>query len=305
MPVKNNSKYIKKCVESILNQTHKNFELIIIDDSIDDTENIIRSINDKRIKFFKFNGNISAALNYGICNSNYDYICRMDGDDFSAPDRIQKQLDFLINHPDINIVGTNYYCIDENNKILFEKKFPEHDDEIKFMMPIITSVLHPTIMFRKKEINSVGNYNGNYEYVEDLDLFLRTSVRFNFYNIQEPLHYYRLYNFKNGLFEINNNLAYKISLDFINKNRLSYTEGKLKFQKGLLEYYKNDVSLAKKYFFSVLFSSDVNLAKVLRYLLPSLMGNNLIKFLRKNNLVQKLNKNFIKMFNYDSNLIKE
>jgi len=305
MPVKNNSNFIRKCVESILNQTYKDFEFIIIDDSTDETGEIIRSIKDERIRLFKYEGNISSALNYGIKNAKYEIICRMDGDDFAASERIKLQIEFLNNNPDINIVGTNFYCVDEYDKILYEKKFPENNNEIKFMMPVITSILHPTIMFRKKDIQSIGNYNEDLENTEDLDLFLRASVRLNFHNIQSPLHYYRLYDKKNKLNEINNRLAYKIGFDFLNENKLSLKRNKLIFQKGLLEYYRNDISKAKKYFLSILFSKEFNFFKVFRYLLPSLFGNKIIKYLRMNSITQKLNKNIIKTLNYDTNYIKE
>jgi len=95
LPSKNVEKYIGQCIDSVLAQTHRNYEFIIIDDSDDNTPNIIDSYSDERIQHIKLTGNVSWKLNYGISVAKFEYICRMDGYDIIVPEKIEKQLNYI------------------------------------------------------------------------------------------------------------------------------------------------------------------------------------------------------------------
>lgn len=302
MPVKNNEKYIKKCIDSVLNQTYDKFELIILDDSQDSTTKIIENYTDKRIKHIYFDGNLSQKLNYGIDISNYDYICRMDGDDIMHQNKLYKQINFLVNNPNINILGTNFYYINEFEHILYEKILPETHEDIKYMMPVITSVLHSTIMVRKSDYLKMLPYKDSLLYAEDLELFLGALNNLIFYNLQIPLYYYRLYRKK--INAPNEKLSYNLGFEYLNDKMKSKNDNKLLLQIGLLEYYRNDVTKARNIFLKLLFGSAINKLRIIRYLLPSLLGNYLLKYLRGRGFLVKFNSLAIKYLKYDTYFIR-
>ncbi|MHC1732039.1 MAG: glycosyltransferase family 2 protein [Bacteroidales bacterium] len=148
MPTRNAEKYLKEAIDSILNQKFSDFEFIIIDDnSIDHTINIINSYHDDRIKIYSGEcRGISAALNLGIKKSSGEYIARMDADDISLPERFEQQINFLEQNPDIGICGTRVFTLSSN----------EHYDEnwgdwiitepkvIDLIGPVI--FCHPSVM---------------------------------------------------------------------------------------------------------------------------------------------------------------
>ena len=115
MPVYNAEKYLKPALESILNQTYKDFEFLIIDDgSTDKSLEIIKSYNDSRIRLIghEQNQKLIATLNEGIKLAQGEYIARMDADDISAPERLQKQMEFLEKHPATVVLGCDFQIID-------------------------------------------------------------------------------------------------------------------------------------------------------------------------------------------------
>ena len=125
MPVFNSERYLKTAIESILNQTFQDFELIIVDDgSTDASENIIRSFESEKIFSYKNAGNIGliATLNRGIDLCRGKYIARMDADDVSLPTRLEKQFNFLKKNPEYALVGSNAERIDDKNKHLRVKR---------------------------------------------------------------------------------------------------------------------------------------------------------------------------------------
>ncbi len=301
MPVKNVEEYVRDSIDSVLNQTYREYELIILDDSDDKTSEIVKSYSDERIKHIRFSGNISRKLNYGLQIARYDYICRMDGDDIIDSKKIEKQINFLKMNPAIDVIGTNYFCINESGDVLYEKKLPEYHQEIEFMMPVITSVLHSTIMIKKSKFLMLTPYDENFNYAEDLDLFLKSLNKIRFYNLQDPLYYYRIFIDRATI--QNDNVSYLLGLKYLeDKLEVDGNNSETLYQIGLLEYYRNDISKARNIFFKLLFGFKK--FKLIRYLLPSLLGNSLIKFLRNNGTLRKTNSFFLKYFKYDTYSIR-
>jgi glycosyltransferase involved in cell wall biosynthesis len=191
MPVYNAARFLREAMDSILQQTYRNFEFLIIDDgSTDDSVEIVKSYDDPRIRFFQNEKNlgISATLNKGIDLSRTDLIARMDADDISHPKRLQKQYEYMLVHPECALLST--WC----NVITEEKKFVRLERyRTKFYYYNLTFecwMYHPTIMFRKAMIEQVGKYSMPYS--EDYDLFWKTSTQFRISNLMEPLVDYRL-----------------------------------------------------------------------------------------------------------------
>lgn len=149
---------LRSSIESILNQTYKNFELLIIDDCSDTkSTDIIESYKDDRIKLIHNERNLGLAesLNKGISLVNTEYIIRMDTDDIAKMDRIEKQLQFVEKYPEYSIVGGNANYFDENGifqttKIVGEK---HKEDFIKG-----TPFIHPTMIIKTKDIKAIGGY---------------------------------------------------------------------------------------------------------------------------------------------------
>lgn len=182
MPVYNANKiFFSLAVRSILNQTYKNLELIIVDDG-SLKKVVIDEFHDDRIKIVRFqiNKGISNALNYGISISNGEYIARMDSDDISHKTRFEQQLVYLKKHP---IISSNVYEIDEQgNPLSKSKKLIFHDFVRKFQLYRLLKnpVNHPTIIAHK-EVFNLYKYDSDYDGIEDLELWLRMSKRYKIY----------------------------------------------------------------------------------------------------------------------------
>ena len=111
MPVYNADEHLREAIESILNQSYRNIEIIVVNDGSKDngyTDSIIRKYESMVQYFYKENGGIADALNYAISKANGDYIARMDQDDISLPDRIEKQVEFMETNTDVAVCGTRF-----------------------------------------------------------------------------------------------------------------------------------------------------------------------------------------------------
>lgn len=175
MSVYNGEKYLAEAIESILNQTFRDFEFIIINDnSTDNSLKIIRRYQqkDKRIKLVNNSQNIglTKSLNIGLKIAKGKYIARMDADDISLPMRLQIQVSFLEENPQIFLVGTGAIKINELSQETGRFKPTISKKILKQKIKITNCIYHPTIMFR-----NTGDYlyNEKFKYAQDYDLYLR------------------------------------------------------------------------------------------------------------------------------------
>lgn len=213
MSVYNSEKSLKRAVDSILNQTFSDFEFIIIDDcSTDNSWNILQEYEkqDKRVRIFRNEKNLGLAenLNKGLKLSKADIVARMDSDDYSHPKRLEKQYSFLLKKPNVDILGTGINLI-VNDKCIKPYFYPTNHIEIIKLMQKMSPLAHPTVMYKKDVILSVGGYNKNLKRTEDYDLWLRLKDKVNFANLDEVLLDYT-YKVKQPLRTIIHN--FKISL---------------------------------------------------------------------------------------------
>lgn len=194
MPVYNESEFIRDSVASVLNQTFKNFELIIIDDaSTDDTVFKIRQFNDSRINLIikSANSGYTKSLNHGIEIARGKYIARMDGDDICIPFRFKKQIEFLEANSSYILCGSQFERIDEKKGHLL----PTEDKDIKSNLFLGNQFIHPSIMIRKSVLIDYNlRYDENKEPAEDFDLWVRLMPYGRFKNVSEPLLKYRIHN---------------------------------------------------------------------------------------------------------------
>lgn len=194
MPVYNGALYLREAIDSILSQTHSNLELIIINDgSTDNSEQIIQSYTDERIVYLKneVNSKICVTLNRGLDVARGKYIARMDCDDISVPERLQKQLEYMELHPSIGIVGSDMIVFGKN---IENRLFTfEHDKNIcKAGLLFATCFAHPAVMIRKSLLDEYNfRYDDSYKGLEDFELWYRMSKYTEFVNIPEALLHYR------------------------------------------------------------------------------------------------------------------
>lgn len=194
-----NLELLEKSVNSIINQTYSNWELIICNDgSTDNTTDILDKISqlDNRIRVIGYEKNVGLnnALNKCIENSNGDYIARQDDDDISCPERLQKEIEFLLEHPEYDMVGTIAAVCDDNGK-WGDWSLPQIPEKKDFLWN--SPFMHPTILVRKDSLIKAYGYRIAKETrrCEDYDLFMRMyTLGMHGYNIQEQLYRYRMIN---------------------------------------------------------------------------------------------------------------
>ena len=193
MPVYNGEKYLKEAIESILDQTFRDFEFIIINDgSTDKTAEIIKSFNDARIQLInQKNAGIILSLNRGISESRGKYIARMDADDISLPERLEKEYRFLEQNPKYGIVGTTFLIINKNNQVIGVNAVLLENEDLKKEIIIETTFGHGTVMMRKSVLDTVGYYNPKALHAEDFDLWTRFAEKSKMANLSEVLYLWR------------------------------------------------------------------------------------------------------------------
>lgn len=195
MSVYNGEKYLSEAIESILNQTYKNFEFLIIDDgSTDSSKKIVKSYNDSRIKLIENEENIglTRSLNKGIELSKGKYIARMDADDISFPERLEKQVDFMENHEDVAVCGSWFRVIDDKGNLLSEVKTQINHEFLFFELFFKNPMGHATTIMRKSVIEHIGRYDPDYVRTQDYDLWFRIiESGYKIHNIDRILIYYR------------------------------------------------------------------------------------------------------------------
>lgn len=191
----NDLPYLKESVESILNQSYKNFELILIDDGSNlKTKKYLKTLKDKRIKLItnKSNLGLTNSLNIGLKAVLGNYVARMDADDISLPKRLESQLMFMINNPSVDISGSWAKLIDKNGKEIGVKKNPLSNKAIKRSLDIYPSIIHPTFFAKIEFFKKLHGYRAEFDGAEEYDLLIRAKRKFTMANLAEPLIKWRL-----------------------------------------------------------------------------------------------------------------
>ena len=223
----NGEKYLRKSIESILDQSYKNLELIFWDNhSTDQTRNIIKSYDDSRIKYF-FSQNhttLYQARNLALKECKGDFVSFLDVDDYYLRDKIAKQLMYFKDEK-VGVIYSNYYRYYEDikkKKLLTNKMLPSgnltqyilEESQISFM----------TVIVRKKSLDSLEfNFDPKYSIIGDYDLLYRLSFNWDFYYINEPLAVYRIHDEN---FSKNSILFIDELKDWYNKNYNSFINKK-------------------------------------------------------------------------------
>lgn len=193
MCVYNADRYLNEAIQSIILQSYKNIEFIIIDDGSEKkTKDILNQyLNDSRIKIYhKQHSGLTKSLNYGLSKCTGKYIARQDADDISDADRIYEQVKYLENSDrKPTICGSFIYIF--NNKCKREKKNPIYNLSIKRNLLFRNCIAHGSVMFSKSIINDYFFYNENLTCAQDYELWRNLMDRVYYYNIPKYLYWYR------------------------------------------------------------------------------------------------------------------
>lgn len=197
MPCYNVEKYVAEAVESILSQTFTDFELILLDDcSVDQTAEIVKRFKDDRIIYHKNDQNLGLVdtLNLGLQLAKGELIARMDSDDISLPERLDNQVKFLDENPDVILCSAGMLLFGAENGVWIRDKNPE---DIKITMMFYSPILHASSIFRKKVfLENNLTYKKETFPAEDYDLWSRAVFFGKLVNIPEVLYKYRIHDFQ-------------------------------------------------------------------------------------------------------------
>lgn len=205
MTVYNSQEFVLKSIKSILNQSYKNFKLIIVNDgSNDNTKNILKKFNKrKNIKIFNLKKNIGRtnALNFGLKRCKTKYIAILDADDVSLKNRLKIQFNFLEKNTNIHLVFSSIKWIDRDSKVIKEKKASQKDIN---NLVVLNSINHSSIMFRSIVLKKIKFYPKEFIYAQDYAFLLKVFKYFKISFLQNCLCHIRQHNLN-----MTNNLSLK------------------------------------------------------------------------------------------------
>ena len=201
IPAYNHEKYIKKAIESVLNQTYKNIEVIVEDDcSTDNTVREIKKIKDKRLKtiFSKKNKGPVKTMNHLLSICKGDYIAILGSDDVWYPDKLEKQLPYFKNKK-IGAVFSMMDVVDENDRInendpiieIFKNKNMSRGQRMRCFFEKGNHLCHPTSIISRKAFEDIGYYNCAYRQLHDFDYWVRLTSKYDIYILNDKLIGYR------------------------------------------------------------------------------------------------------------------
>ncbi|MGM7702886.1 glycosyltransferase [Pseudalkalibacillus sp. Hm43] len=204
MAVYNGGEYLKDAVDSILNQSYKNLEFIIVNDaSTDHTRDYLESIKDPRVRVFhqKTNRGTPVCLNLAISHANGEWIAIQDADDMSMPSRIQEQVNYLKRFPEVGLLGTFVKCICNHGElpvmelIKMESGFNVYREHQEIMENRFWGCpfCHGSTMYSKKLFDDVGGYNEDYRICQDYGLWLRMLEKTKAHKLPQYLYQYRVH----------------------------------------------------------------------------------------------------------------
>ncbi len=243
MPVKNGSRFMHHAIDSILSQTYKHFELLIIDDgSKDATWDIMKTYqrkHPKHIKIFHLETSVGAfaAANELLKHAKGTYIAPMDSDDISNPERLEKEVLFLQNNPHIIIVGSDVAIINTRGQKTGTKRLPQTHAHIYKQFAFINPIVHPSCMINRSKLsNQKRLYDTKYGVNSDYSTFFELLNYGHFANIPEYLLRYRVHETNSSLRHIKQTFLRTIQIRFHALEKLNYSFPILAFPVMLLQY---------------------------------------------------------------------
>jgi glycosyltransferase involved in cell wall biosynthesis len=283
IPTYNGEKFIGRAIESVLNQTFKNFELIVIDDgSTDNTKGIVMEYQkkDERIKYLweENFGGPARPYNLALKQCQGEYIAFLDHDDEWFPEKLEKQLAIFKKYEgkiNLGLVTCGAYVVDPlgNNKGKFNFEYnnllSSEEYELFFEKMILTSL--SCVVIKKEVFEKLGNFDEKFKVAADLDMYLRMLKRYNFYYLEEPLANYTQSDtsLSHKQFWIKQMPEYKYLLEKYKEDFKKYPKVKSKICRniGTFSTLNNNGKMARKYFKEAIKKNPINLRLYFQYFL--------------------------------------
>jgi glycosyltransferase involved in cell wall biosynthesis len=294
MPVHNGEEFLHVAIESILEQTCKNFELIIVNDnSTDQSKRIIESFSDSRIKCIDNESNLGAFASYnvGVRNSSGKYIAFADQDDINNKNRLKNQYNFLKSN-NSKVCASNFNIIDEYSKLITTTSIKISEDSLNEIIIYKPFVFHnPTVMIEKSLFMKHGMFDESIRIGADYMFYLKLSLSEELLIIDQPLYNWRYH--RNSYTYVTKEKSYKaqkdISIKFLNSNINYWGNRNIEKYKALVYYYSDEL-LRSLYSSFVFLSSNGFDIKVSKNTIKILILGPIIKLLRYFNLIYELKK---------------
>lgn len=217
IPSYNHEKYIKDCIESVLNQTYKNIEVLVEDDcSSDNTQEIIKKIKDKRLKtiFSKKNKGTVRTINHLMSLCKGEYIAILGSDDYWYPEKLEKQIE-IFKEKKVGAVFSEVDIVDEYGNVyendgdfssdIFKKENMSQGKRMRLFYSIGNHLCHPSSIVSREVFNNIGYYNPLYRQLHDYEYWVRLVNKYNIYIVNEKLMAYRRNKKNNSSVSSNNN----------------------------------------------------------------------------------------------------
>lgn len=187
IPVRNAENSIELAVNSVRKQQETDIEIIcIINGCTDKSEDVIKNIEDDRIVITRSELGIVPALNHGLRIAKGDIIARQDADDVWLPGKLSAQLDFLKNHPEIDILGTQMKVVSPDGTEIRTTQYPiQHKEIVERLLNADNPIGHPSVVFRKKILDKCAGYFDLFPMAEDLDLWTRCIPWYKIANLNQ------------------------------------------------------------------------------------------------------------------------
>jgi GT2 family glycosyltransferase len=203
MPVYNGERFLREAVESVLTEGFRDLELVVLDDgSTDATPRILEeyAAGDSRVLVHRKEGkNLAEALNRCVAHSSAPLLARLDADDVSIPGRLEAQVGFMKENPNVVLLGGQAELIDEEGATFGIASYPTADAELRTALRTINPFVHSSIVMRRSAFDSAGGYRANLAHSEDLDLWLRLAELGTLANLPKPIVRYRVHSAQQSL----------------------------------------------------------------------------------------------------------
>ena len=280
IPAYNRRDFVTEAIDSALNQTYRDFEVIVVDDgSTDGTGEMLKERYDDKIRYFyKENGGCASARNYGIKMARGEYIAFLDSDDRYLPEKLEDQVGILEKNNRCGFVSSDVIFFDDGKEYLFKTIRPDKNGDIAYPIFMFTYFSLCASVFRKSCFDKVGYFNETMRYNEDTDMLLRVAINFKAEFSYKPTFLYRVH--KEGKSTNAVNLLHAVYESSVNVFKL-YPDFKINDKKINKRLARIKLDLSMEYIMQRDFEKAVNELNLSLWLYKTLRKRLYLYLLRK------------------------
>jgi glycosyltransferase involved in cell wall biosynthesis len=195
LPVRDGERFLRDALESILRQTYSDLELVVVDDgSTDGTADVLAGFRDERLRVVRQEAaGLVVALQRGVAEARAPLVARMDADDVSEPERLERQVELLERRPRVAMAATWVAVIDEDGRELRREVLPDAHEDLARRLLLRNPFQHGSVLMRREALEEVGGYRADYGANEDYDLWRRLALAWELACVPESLYRYRVH----------------------------------------------------------------------------------------------------------------